>query len=118
MANNTETFIKYAVWGGALYLAYQIFNRLSSVGKTASDMADQAGELFDFTADPNAQTFASWYDPTQRTVFFYWLTFPDGVHHAVWSSDVNTDGTFSQDGVLYRIGTDKAGGLRAYQYGG
>jgi hypothetical protein len=35
----------------------------------------------------------------------------------LWNSSVQTDGTFVwNDGQTYRIGTDKAGGLRAYLY--
>lgn len=112
----TDDLIKYAVWGVGLYLAYEIFNKVASVGKTAGDVGNQLSEVFDVTADPNASTFASWYDPTQRVVFFYWLTFPDGNHHMVMSGDVNTDGTFSTSDGNYRIGTDKSGGLRAYIY--
>lgn len=112
----SDDLIKYAVWGAGIYLAYQLVNGIKSVGKTASDMAAQAGELMDTTADPDGSTLASWYDPTQRIVFFYWLTFPDGNHHMVMSGDVNTDGTFSTSDGNFRIGVDKSGGLRAYSY--
>lgn len=110
----TDDLIKYGVWGAALYLVYKIFDQVEKVGKTASDMTNQVAEVFDTTADPDNNTWASWYDPTQRVVFFYWLTFPDGNHHMVLSGDVNTDGTFSDGDTTYRIGVDKAGGLRAY----
>jgi hypothetical protein len=87
------------------------------VGHTAADIGSQVSELADTTPDPAGVTWAAWYDPTQRNVFFYILTFPDGNHHMVWSSSVQTDGTFVwNDGQTYRIGTDKAGGLRSYLY--
>lgn len=111
----TDDLIKYGLIAGGLYLAYQIWKTVSKVGETASDMSSQVAELWDTTADPEGSTFAAWYDPTQRAVLFYWLTFPDGSHHQVWPSSVDPTGVFTfSDGLLYRIGTDKAGGLRAY----
>jgi hypothetical protein len=70
----------------------------------------------DTQTDPGTDTLASWYDPTQRTVFFYYLTFPDGTSHFVGASSVNTDGTFIYSQITYRIGTSKAGDLRAYPW--
>jgi len=98
------------------YLLYEFFQGAKKPLQTVASIANQTSELFDTTPDPGAQTFASWYDPTQRIVFFYYLTFPDGSQHFVWASDVNQDGTFTYDGALYRIGTDNSGGLRAYSY--
>jgi hypothetical protein len=100
--------------GVAAYLIYEAVAGLKKLGKTATTMYDQASELLDTTADPGGKTFASWYDPTQRWVLFYYLTFPDGNHHLVWSASVGADGTFMYDNVPYRIGNDTAGGLRAY----
>lgn len=111
---DTEMLLKWAVIGGGVVLAFLVYNKLSSVGKTIGDMGSQAGELGDSTADPGGATFANWYDPTSRVVFFYWLTFPDGNHHLVWNSSVAVDATFSYDNGNYRIGVDKSGGLRAY----
>lgn len=108
-------FAEIIKWGVIGVIAYEVYKKVSSVGQTATDIGNQVSELGDTTADPQGLTFASWYDPTQRTVFFYWLTFPDGNHHLVWSSSVAADGTFVfSDGTEYRIGVDKAGGLRAY----
>jgi hypothetical protein len=112
-----ETAIQYALLAGGLYLAYELTKGFKQIGATAGDIGNQVAELGDSTADPNNSTFASWYDPTTRTVFFYWLTFPNGTHHMVWNSSVQTDGTFTwDDSQTYRIGNDKAGGLRAYLY--
>lgn len=102
--------------GAALYLLYGLVAGFDKAKKTATSMYDQTGELFDRSPDPTGDTFVSWYDPTQRIVFFYYLTFPDGSQHFVWASDVNTDGTFVSNDTLYRIGTDRSGGLRAYDY--
>lgn len=106
-------------WGAiliGLYFVYSLFQKAKQIGATATDIGNQVAEIGDSTADPSNATFASWYDPTQRSVFVYYLTFPDGNHHFVWASGVATDGTFtySGDGMPYRIGVDKAGGLRAY----
>jgi hypothetical protein len=112
-----EDALKWGVVAGGLYLVYELVNGLKQVGHTAGEMGSQVAELGDSTADPDSATFYSWYDPTTRTVFLYVLTFPDGNHHVVWNSSVHTDGTFIwNDGQTYRIGNDKAGGLRAYLY--
>lgn len=110
----TDELIKWGVLAGGLYLAYELVSKLGEVGKTASEMGSQVAELGDTMPDPTNLTWAGWYDPTQRTVFFYVLTFPDGSQHIIWNSSVNPDGTLEFDGDLYRIGVDKAGGLRAY----
>lgn len=81
-----------------------------------TNTADQAGELVVAAPDPTGATFVKWYDPTQRTVFFYWIPFPDGTHHIVGAGSVQSDGTFDYDGAPYRIGYDKVGDLRAYTY--
>jgi hypothetical protein len=114
---DVERLLQWAVIGGIVYVAYKALGGIEKIGAGAVDMGNQAAEVLDFTADPNNQTFSAWYDPRIRNVFFYWLTFPDGVHHWVWSSNVQTDGTFVfDDGQRYRIGVDRAGGLRAYGY--
>lgn len=114
---NIEDALKWAVLGGGVYLLYELVQGVKGVGHTAGEMGDQLAELGDSSADPTNATFYSWYDPTTRTVFFYVLTFPDGSHHVLWNSSVNQDGTFVwDDGQTYRIGNDKAGGLRAYPY--
>lgn len=111
---DAEVLLKWgAIAGGVLLAAYLVY-KAQQLGKTPAEMLSQLGELGDSTQDPSASTFASWYDPTQRVVFFYWLTFPDGNHHLVFNSDVATDGTFTYDSANYRIGVDKSGGLRAY----
>ncbi|MGH8210653.1 MAG: hypothetical protein ACREU6_13875, partial [Steroidobacteraceae bacterium] len=51
-----------------------------------------------------------------RTVFFYWLTFPDGTSHFVGAGSVASDATFDYNGTGYRIGNSKAGDLRAYAF--
>jgi hypothetical protein len=93
-------------------------NGVKDLGKSAvhavTSTADQAGELLVAAPDETGATFDKWYDPTQRTVFFYWIPFPDGTHHIVGAGSVQSDGTFDYDGTLYRIGYDKIGDLRAY----
>jgi glutamine cyclotransferase len=85
--------------------------------KSASDSISQASAaIADSSPDANGATFSSWYDPTQRTVWFYWLTFPDGSSHFIGAGSVNSDGTFDYNGDPYRIGNSKAGDLRAYAY--
>lgn len=105
------------------YVLYNVFSGVKTLGKgiaaagaEVADIGAQTGEFFDTMQDPSAQTWAQWYDPTQRSVFVYVLTFPDGNHHLVWGHDVQADGTFTFSNGLYRIGTDKTGGLRAYKY--
>lgn len=84
---------------------------------TASTVFGSTGNaLADNQSDTGTDTLASWYDPTLRTVFFYYLTFPDGNHHFVGASAVATDGTFVKDTLSYRIGTSRAGDLRAYNW--
>jgi hypothetical protein len=83
---------------------------------SASASLGQAGAaIADSSPDTDGSTWSSWYDPTARTVFFYWLTFPDGTHHFVGAGSVASDATFDYDGVAYRIGNSKAGDLRAYE---
>jgi hypothetical protein len=88
----------------------------------ATDVANATGlpqafaALADSAPDAGGATFASWYDPTARTVFFYWLTFPDGNSHLIGAGSVASDATFDYDGTGYRIGTSKAGDLRAYAW--
>ena len=77
--------------------------------------SDLAG-LGDFSPDTTNSTFVSWYDPTQRTVFFYYPTFPDGSKHIIGAGSINSDGTFDYDGNGYRLGNAKAGDVRAYPY--
>jgi hypothetical protein len=103
---------------GAYFLVKKILSDVgnlgSDVGKAVGHTADQLGGLVSANADPDGSTFTKWYDPTQRTVFFYWIPFPDGVHHIVGAGSVRSDGTFDYDGNSYRIGYDKIGNLRAY----
>jgi hypothetical protein len=93
---------------------------VKNLGKAAADAvtstADQAGELLVAAPDATGESFVKWYDPTQRTVFFYWIPFPDGTHHIVGAGSVQSDGTFDYNGTQYRIGYDKVGDLRAYAY--
>jgi hypothetical protein len=112
-----KTVVELFAIGAGVYLVYTLVQGLKQAAKTPTDVYNQTSELFDTTPDPGALTFASWYDPTQRIVFFYYLTFPDGNQHLVWASSVQSDGTFVySDNNLYRIGNDKSGGLRAYAY--
>ena len=83
----------------------------------ATGLSQDAAAIADDSPDSTGATFASWYDPTARTVFFYYLTFPDGDHHFVGAGSVNSDATFDYDGTPYRIGNSKAGDLRAYAWG-
>jgi hypothetical protein len=109
-----EETLKWGAILGGVYVAYRVFKGVESVGKSTVDWYNQTAEIFDFTPDYNNSTWVSWFDPTERPVAFYWLTFPDGVHHFIWSSTVQADGSFYYDDIAYRIGIDKAGGLRAY----
>jgi hypothetical protein len=103
-------------------IAVDFKNGVKDLGKSAvhavTSTADQAGELLVAAPDETGATFDKWYDPTQRTVFFYWIPFPDGTHHIVGAGSVQSDGTFDYDGTLYRIGYDKIGDLRAYDPSG
>jgi hypothetical protein len=84
---------------------------------SAANAIGQAGAaLTDSSPDASGATWVSWYDPTQRTVLFYYLTFPDGGSHFVGAGSVQSDGTFDYSGTGYRIGNSKAGDLRAYPY--
>lgn len=88
----------------------------------ATDVANATGlpqafaAIADSSPDASNATWSSWYDPTQRTVWFYWLTFPDGSSHFIGAGSVNSDATFDYNGAGYRIGNSKAGDLRAYPY--
>ncbi len=86
----------------------------------AGDAISQASAaIIDSQPDSGMDTWASWYDPTTRSVFFYYLTFPDGNSHFVGGSSVATDATFIySDGNTYRIGNSKLGDLRAYPWTG
>ena len=84
----------------------------------ATGLTQDAAALADSSPDTSGDTWASWYDPTQRTVWFYYLTFPDGSSHFVGAGSVNSDATFDYDGMMYRIGNSKAGDLRAYTWSG
>lgn len=92
----------------------------AGVKSLASDVANATGlpqafaAVADSSPDATNATFVSWYDPTARTAWFYWLTFPDGNSHFVGAGSVNSDGTFDYNGTGYRIGNSKAGDLRAY----
>lgn len=107
---------------GAYFLLKKILadvkSGVSNLGTAAyhavTGTADQAGELLSASPDPDGATFVKWYDPTQRSVFFYWIPFPDGAHHFVGAGSVRSDATFDYDGTSYRIGLDKIGDLRAY----
>ena len=88
----------------------------SGLGSVSDSLSQATAALSDSQQDTGTNTLASWYDPTQRTVFFYYLTFPDGTSHFVGASSVATDGTFTRDTVGYRIGTSRAGDLRAYPW--
>lgn len=114
---NPVQIVQLAAIGAGVYFVYELLSALRKPAEQGKSIYDQASELFDTMPDPSAASFASWYDPTQRIVFFYYLTFPDGSQHTVWASSVQSDGTFiGSDGALYRIGNDKSGGLRAYAY--
>lgn len=121
--SQTQDLVLLAGLGLAAYVLYKIFGAAqtvaqgaAAVGQGAANIYNQTSELLDTSPDPNAATWASWYDPTQRSVFVFVLTFPDGSHGVVWGSSVQPDGTFTSSGNLYRIGNDKSGGLRAYDY--
>lgn len=109
---------------GAYFLVKKIIadvkSGVTNLGTAAAhaigSTADQAGELFSASPDPDGSTFVKWYDPTERSVFFYWIPFPDGAHHFLGAGSVLSDGTFDYDGVGYRIGYDKIGDLRAYPW--
>lgn len=92
----------------------------AGVKTLATDVANATGlpqafaAVADSSPDATNATWSSWYDPTSRTVFFYWLTFPDGSSHFIGAGSVNSDATFDYNGTVYRIGNSKAGDLRAY----
>lgn len=92
----------------------------AGVKTLATDVANATGlpqafaAVADSSPDATNATFASWYDPTSRTVLFYWLTFPDGSSHFIGAGSVGSDATFDYNGTAYRIGNSKAGDLRAY----
>ena len=90
---------------------------LATKAADATGLPQAFAAIADSSPDADGSSWASWYDPTQRTVFFYWLTFPDGESHIVGAGSVNSDGTFDYDMTLYRIGNSKAGDLRAYLWG-
>lgn len=81
----------------------------------ATGLPQAFAAIADSSPDASNATWASWYDPTSRTVFFYWLTFPDGHSHVIGAGSVGSDATFDYNGSVYRIGTSKAGDLRAYK---
>lgn len=119
--SQTQDLVLLAALGLGAYVIYTVVSGVKKLGAplvdaaaAAGQMGAQSGELLDSMSDPTGQTFVGWYDPATRSVLFYWLTFPDGNHHLVWGSSVLPDGSFQQDSQLYRIGVDKAGGLRAY----
>jgi hypothetical protein len=87
---------------------------LATDAANATGLPQAFAALTDSAPDTSGTSFSSWYDPTQRTVLFYWLTFPDGSSHFLGAGSVNSDGTFDYDGTSYRIGNSKAGDLRAY----
>jgi hypothetical protein len=95
----------------------------NGVKTLATDVANATGlpqafaAVADSSPDATNATWASWYDPTSRTVFFYWLTFPDGSSHFIGAGSVGSDATFDYNGTVYRIGNSKAGDLRAYLQG-
>ena len=91
-------------------------NTLATKAADATGLPQAFAAIADSAPDASGATFASWYDPTARTVFFYWLTFPDGSSHFVGAGSVGSDGTFDYNGAPYRIGNSKAGDLRAYSY--
>lgn len=117
---------------GAYFLIKKIgSDTTSALGKGAKWFGDHTGltaagdsigtffnAVADSSPDGGTDTLASWYDPTQRSVFFYDLTFPDGQSHFVGGSSVNPDGTFIRSGITYRIGNSKMGDLRAYPWSG
>lgn len=86
----------------------------ATAAANATGLPQAFAAVADSSPDADGSTWASWYDPTARSVFFYWLTFPDGSSHFIGAGSVGSDGTFDSDGTLYRIGTSKAGDLRAY----
>ena len=89
---------------------------LATEAANATGLPQAFAAVADSSPDQSGATFASWYDPTARTVFFYWLTFPDGSSHLIGAGSVGSDGTFDYNGAGYRIGNSKAGDLRAYSY--
>ncbi|HXI52368.1 MAG TPA: hypothetical protein VNH84_12710 [Candidatus Saccharimonadales bacterium] len=91
---------------------------LATAAANATGLPQAFAAVADSSPDTSGATFASWYDPTARTVFFYWLTFPDGSSHFVGAGSVGSDASFDYDGTGYRIGNSKAGDLRAYAWDG
>jgi hypothetical protein len=90
----------------------------TGIGSVSASLGQAGAAIADSSPDTDNATLASWYDPTARTVFFYWLTFPDGAHHFVGAGSVGSDATFDYNGSPYRIGNSKAGDLRAYVWSG
>jgi hypothetical protein len=88
---------------------------LATAAANATGLPQAFAAVADSSPDADGSTWASWYDPTARTVFFYWLTFPDGRSHFIGAGSVGSDATFDYDSTLYRIGNSKAGDLRAYE---
>jgi hypothetical protein len=80
----------------------------------ATGLPQAFAAVADSAPDATNATWMSWYDTTSRTVFFYWLTFPDGSSHFIGAGSVASDATFDYNGTGYRIGNSKAGDLRAY----
>lgn len=72
--------------------------------------------LSDNQVDAGTTTLKSWYNPVGDGNIFYYVTFPDGTSHFVWS--VNTDGSFTQSDVTYRLGNSTLGDIRAYPWTG
>jgi hypothetical protein len=89
---------------------------LATAAANATGLPQAFAAIADSSPDQAGATWASWYDPTARTVFFYWLTFPDGSSHLIGAGSVGSDATFDYNGTGYRIGNSKAGDLRAYTY--
>src|SRR5579872_4596879 len=71
---------------------------LATDAANATGLPQALAAIADSAPDASNATWASWYDPTARTVFFYWLTFPDGRSHLLGAGSVGSDGTFDFDG--------------------
>jgi hypothetical protein len=111
---NVKDLLTLGLLGGIAYLAYKAFNSnvaQSVIGAPAAAGTSLSNTLFDWL-NPN---------PTGPMVY-YTPAFPDGSHHAIPSTSVATDGTFTYGGQTYSLMTDAQGnryatmgGLMGYQ---
>jgi hypothetical protein len=100
--DDVKFWLLLGLGGVAAYFIYQTVKGAGTVASGVLNAPAQAG-----TSLSNA--LFDWLNPYPQNDTYYTVTFPDGSRHAIHSTDVGADGSFTYGGSNYSLKTDVTG---------